>query len=239
LKNKEQHDIYEDKFVENLFNRMSKTYGITNYLSSFGFTERWRKQCVDEIDWRKDMNIGYDLMSGMGESWNIILNKSKVKIIGVDISSEMNKKAREKLERNENWDIKIRQENILHNDIKSETADFVVSTFGIKTFSKAKQQILAKEIYRILRKGGQISMVEISEPQGKILNLLFMFYLKVMIPIIGLLFMGNSLDYKMLGIYCQNFKDCRQFCDYLKKEGMTVVTQKYFFGCATGVIGYK
>lgn len=43
-------DIYKKEFVEHLFNRMSMTYGVTNYISSFGFTERWRKQCIREIE---------------------------------------------------------------------------------------------------------------------------------------------------------------------------------------------
>ena len=46
-------DIYEEKFIIKLFDRMSKTYGTVNYFSSFGFTARWRKQCVQEINWDK------------------------------------------------------------------------------------------------------------------------------------------------------------------------------------------
>jgi len=65
-----EEEIYSTEFVENLFNRMSKTYGVVNYLSSFGFTERWRKQCIDEITW-DNLREGYDLMSGMGETWGM------------------------------------------------------------------------------------------------------------------------------------------------------------------------
>jgi Methylase involved in ubiquinone/menaquinone biosynthesis len=162
-----------------------------------------------------------------------------VRITGVDISSEMNKKAREKITKNESWEIELREENILDNTIKSESGDFVISTFGIKTFSKEKQRKLAIEINRILRKGGQISIIEISKPKNILIRIPYMFYLKNVIPIIGRIFMGNSLDYRMLGIYCENFTDCSQFKNSLEETGMTVRKKDYFFGCATGIVGCK
>ncbi len=231
--------IYEDEFVENLFNRMSKTYGLTNYISSFGFTESWRNRCVNEIAWDKNTEDGYDLMSGMGESWRLIMRQKKVKITGIDISKEMNKRAREKLLENKSWKIDLLEENILKNSIPSNSGDFIISTFGIKTFSNEKQRILAGEIFRILRKGGQLAIIEISKPKMGLLRLPYMFYLKYIIPIIGKLFMGNSQDYKMLGIYCDNFENCSKFKMFLEETGMTVKMKNYFFGCATGIIGYK
>ena len=60
--------IYETEFLQGLFDRMSKTYGFVNYITSFGFTERWRKQCVHYLP-RINQNAsrGYDFLSGMGE----------------------------------------------------------------------------------------------------------------------------------------------------------------------------
>lgn len=232
-------EIYDDNFVKSLFDRMSKTYGITNYISSVGFTERWRKKCVKGINWTDDMKVGYDLMSGMGESWNLILKESNIKIIGLDISSEMNTMARENLTRHKNWQVEILEQNVLNSDIKSESGDFIISTFGLKTFSVDKQKTLAKEMSRILRTGGQISLIEISEPENTLLKIPYMFYLKYIIPTIGRLFMGNSSDYNMLGVYCQNFKNCHQFKSFLEEEGLNVKVTNHFFGCATGIVGYK
>ncbi len=240
LEKSDSRGIYKEEFVENLFNRMSKTYGITNYISSFGFTERWRIQCVNEIDW-KGVNKGYDLMSGMGESWGLIMKASKgnVKIEGIDISKAMNQRASEKLVRHPEWDIQIKQENILDNNIESGSADFITSTFGLKTFSPDQLSILAKEISRILKKGGQVAMIEISEPKGKLFQTIYMFYLKIIIPIIGLMFTGNSSDYKMLGVYCRKFGDSQFFKEKLENESISVQLKKYFFGCATGIVGIK
>ena len=234
-------DIYDEKFVENLFNRMSKTYGTANYLSSFGFTERWRKQCIREIDWNIEIEKGYDLMSGMGETWDLIDKESKQnhQLIGVDISPAMNIKANERINKYHSLEISIREENVLHNDIDSNSSDYIVSTFGLKTFSDEKLKILAKEVNRILKINGQFAFVEISKPKNKLFIIPYMFYLKFLIPLIGKVFMGNSMDYRMLGIYCEKFVDCEKFKIYLEKEGLQVKFCKYFFGCATGVKGKK
>lgn len=234
-------DIYNEKFVENMFNRMSKTYGTANYISSFGFTERWRKQCINEIDWNLDIAKGYDLMSGMGETWNIINRESKHchSLVGLDISPEMNKKAKEKIDKYPSLEIMIREENVLRNKIASNSCDYVVSTFGLKTFSNDQLLTLAKEVNRILKVNGQFSFIEISKPKNILLVIPYMFYLKILIPIIGKIFMGNSSDYRMLGVYCEKFKDCEIFKRHLEEEGLKVQMVKYFFGCATGVKGKK
>ena len=37
---------YEDRYVQALFDRMGRTYGVMNVVSSFGFSELWRRHCV-------------------------------------------------------------------------------------------------------------------------------------------------------------------------------------------------
>ncbi len=234
-------DIYDEQYVANLFNRMSKSYGTANYISSFGFTERWRRQCVQEINWKTEMENGYDLMSGMGECWSLI-NKAAQhshQLNGVDISPEMNKVASAKANQFPSIPIQVLEQNVLQNSIPSNSADYILSAFGLKTFSDKQLQQLASQISRLLKSNGQFSFIEISKPTNKLLLLPYMFYLKFLIPLIGKLFMGNSSDYSMLGIYCENFKDCASFKNYLEEEGLEVVFKKYFFGCATGVVGRK
>ncbi|GAB3652856.1 class I SAM-dependent methyltransferase [Echinicola sediminis] len=232
--------IYDPKFVKQLFDNMSKTYGLTNYLSSFGFTERWRRQCVKALPDNKIMKVGYDLMSGMGESWELILQKvGKVQLFAVDISDAMNQKADVNKKRLKAENVTIVNANVLDNGFPAASADFIISTFGVKTFSREQNKILAKEIYRLLKPKGTFSLVEISKPTGWILGSIYMFYLKFVIPIIGRLFNGNSADYRMLGRYCEQFQNCRELMGYLQEEGLEVSYQRYFFGCATGVTGRK
>ncbi len=238
---KSSKKLYDPEFVSGMFDRMSKTYGLANLITSFGFTYSWRKQCVKDLPSIKTDSLGYDLMSGMGESWGEIqkILGSQGKIIAVDISEEMNRKAKEQLNRLNNKNIVLAPNNILDNDIPSNSADFIISTFGIKTFNLDQQKILAREIARILKPNGSFSLIEISEPKYLLLKLPYMFYLKLVIPIIGRVFLNNAEDYKMLGRYCTLFKDCSHLHQSLLEENLNANFKNYFFGCATGVWGTK
>ena len=68
-------NIYEPQFVENLFVKMSGSYTRMNYITSFGFSERWRKKCVKELNIQEG-KVVVDLMTGMGECWNHLFNIS-------------------------------------------------------------------------------------------------------------------------------------------------------------------
>lgn len=233
---KHEKEIYDPQFVSELFNKMSASYGITNYISSFGFTERWRKRCIGQI--KKDINekVVIDMMSGMGELWHSI-EASNVTIIAVDISPVMNQRARLKAKKSP-YDITVIEEDILENSLTVDSADLIVSSFGLKTFNNRQLKRLAKETYRLLKPGGEFSFVEISEP-NHLLSIPYTFYLKVIIPIIGFLFMGNDNSYRFLGKYCSNFKNSRVFHQFLQEEGLEVSYNSFFKGCATGVSGNK
>lgn len=239
--NKSSAELYDPDFVSGMFDRMSKTYGFANVITSFGFTSRWRRQCVEDLPEITPSAHGFDLMSGMGESWTEIQKRinTEGQIIAVDISDEMNRKANEHLKRLISKNVQLKQINILKNDISSNSADFIVSTFGIKTFNKDQQQVLAREIQRILKPGGAFAFIEISEPKILVLKWAYMFYLKVMIPLIGKLFLGNTEDYKLLGKYCAEFKNCQFFHDCLLQQNLNSNFKNYFLGCATGVYGIK
>lgn len=234
-------NLYDPRFVSGMFDRMSKTYGLANLISSFGFTAIWRKQCIKALPEQKKPLLVYDLMSGMGEAWPTIQKHfgSKVEIIGLDISEAMNQKATEHKNRLRNQSISVIRADVLKNNVPAGSADVVVSTFGLKTFNREQLIILAREVNRILKPGGQFSFIEISEPEFLPLKVVYMLYLNVVIPMIGFLFLGNSQDYRMLGVYCSKFKNSREFMKLLRDNKLEARYGSYFFGCASGVSGRK
>lgn len=233
-------EIYEPKFVESLFDRMSSSYSKMNFITSFGFSERWRRQCVEEINIEKGKTV-VDLMTGMGECWKHILKKSDKdsKLIGLDFSTEMINRA-EKNKRNfKNSSIEILKENVFKNSIANETADYVISGFGLKTFNDEQLKKLVYEIDRILKPGGKFSLIDVSVTNSKILKPFYMFYLKSIIPILGKLFLGNPETYKMLGVYTEEYGNSRNVHQIFDKTEFEVEYVEYFFGCATGIKGSK
>lgn len=117
--------------------------------------------------------------------------------------------------------------------------DAVVSVFGLKTFNEEQTRLLAAEVNRVLKPGGQFSFLEISIPQSKLLRIPYLFYLKFVIPIIGRLFMGNADNYRLLSVYTEAFGNCRAAQSIFKDMGLIAEYRTRFFGCATLIYGRK
>lgn len=231
---------YEPEYVEALFDDMSRTYSNMNFITSFGFSKRWRKQFLQGFILPNDA-IVIDLMTGMGECWKPLFdNVTNVsEVIAIDFSAEMIKRATIKKQQFPNQNITILKENILQNSVPNETADFVISGFGLKTFSVEQLHDLAKEIERVLKVSGQFSLIDVSIPKNPFLRFFYSFYLKRIIPILGRLFLGNAETYRMLGVYSEAFKNAKNATSIFKEYNLEVIYVEYFFGCASGMRGRK
>jgi ubiquinone/menaquinone biosynthesis C-methylase UbiE len=235
-------DIYDPKFVKDVFDRCSDRYIAFSLICSLGFTERWRRQCVAAMPAPPaDGAHGYDLMAGTGEVWPHLLKRfgDIESITAVDISSGMHRHAMERLHAHSAHRIEFIENDVLANDLPSESADFVISTFGLKTFNTDQHARLAALVARVLKPGGVFSMIEASDPKGWWLRPLYLFHLKVVLPFIERSFLRGAQDFAMIGTYSTNFGNAAQVAAMLRDQGLEVEYSKYFFGCATGVAGRK
>lgn len=234
-------DIYDPKFVKQVFDRCSERYIAFSYICSMGFTERWRKQCVKVLALEAKARSGYDLMAGTGEVWPHLLdaNPQVSKIVAVDISSGMHARAINRLHTMRAHQIDFIEDDVLSSALPDESADFVISTFGLKTFNPAQLSKLAALTQRVLKPGGRFAFIEASDPKGWILRWLYLLHLKVVLPAIERIVLRGAQDFAMIGTYSTNFGDARHFVQMLQVEGLDAEFRKAFFGCATIACGRK
>lgn len=234
-------DIYDPAFVKAVFDRCSRRYILFSTLFSFGFTERWRRQCIAALPASSDPAYCCDLMAGTGEAWPHLLRRfPKTRtIVAVDISSGMHRLAMKRLHSHRRHRIQFAEHDILRSAIPPAVADVVISTFGLKTFNPAQQAVLAMHVARTLKPGGTFSFIEASDPKGWALRPLYLFHLKIVLPLIERVLLRGARDFAMIGTYSTNFGDASGFADLLRSEGLEVRYHRYFFGCATGVSGRK
>jgi ubiquinone/menaquinone biosynthesis C-methylase UbiE len=235
-------DIYDPKFVKGVFDRCSDRYIAFSLLCSLGFTERWRRQCVAAMPAPPTSGAhGYDLMAGTGEVWPHLLKRFDDigSITAVDISSGMHRRALERLHAHRSHRIEFIEDDVLASGLPSESADFVISTFGLKTFNPDQHARLAALVARVLKPGDAFSMIEASDPKGWWLRPLYLFHLKVVLPLIERIFLRGAQDFAMIGTYSTNFGNAAQLAAMLRDQGLEVAFTKYFFGCATSVAGRK
>ncbi len=234
-------DIYDPAFVKGVFDRCSQRYIGFSYICSAGFTERWRRQCVEALPELPAGATGYDLMAGTGEVWPHLLRRQSDlgAITAVDISTGMHERAIERLHRHRAQKIAFIEDNVFDSGLADASADFVIATFGLKTFNPEQQAQLAALTARVLKPGGAFSFIEASDPKGWMLRPLYLFHLKVMLPLIERTLLRGAQDFAMIGRYCSEFGDASGFESALRGRGLDVQFKRYFFGCASGVSGRK
>lgn len=233
-------NIYDPTYVKALFDHMSGSYERMNYVTSFGFSIRWRKQFINKLGHSdKQLNV-VDLLSGLGENWWILKhNFPNANFTALDFSQEMIDKSKPKAVQVFDEKIDLRCEDVLLNELPSNHYHIVTCAFGLKTFNEAQLSTLAAELCRILKPGGKFSFMEVSKPTNKYLLFSYKFYLSRLIPILGKLFLGDPSDYRMLWVYTDKFDNCRNAKKIFEENGLSVSYENYFFGCASGLCGQK
>jgi ubiquinone/menaquinone biosynthesis methyltransferase len=235
------NNIYNPDYVKGLFNKMSSSYERMNYITSFGFSIRWRKQFLSDFKASSERVEVIDILTGMGETWPALKRKlPNAAITALDFADEMLACAKRNNKSGFDSSITLIQQDILQNSLPGNHFDFVTCAFGLKTFDKVQLRILADEVKRILKPGGRFSFVEVSKPENKILSTLYGFYLGSVIPILGRYLLGHSFEYKMLWRYTIKFVNAKVTYEVFKDAGLRSLKYKsYFLGCATGFTGQK
>lgn len=231
---------YDPDYVRQLFDQMSGSYERMNYITSFGFSIRWRKQFLSKLGKSNQKLEVIDLLSGLGENWRMLKKQfPESNFHALDFSEKMVENSIPQKERIFKGHLELTCQNVLNSQLQPNHFDVVSCAFGLKTFNNKQLELFAKEVKRILKPGGQFSLIEISVPSNRVLRYSFKFYLKRIVPVLGKVFLGNPDDYRMLWIYTEQFTNCKNIIDIFEAQGLNTNYEQYFFGCATGISGTK
>ncbi|KIC42070.1 ubiquinone biosynthesis methyltransferase UbiE [Ruegeria sp. ANG-R] len=236
------HDIYDPEFVAGVFDRCSGAYRNWSAIASFGLIRAWRKSCIDGLTLPHDTSAsGVDLMAGTGEAWpHLFARFPKIeKVTAIDISPGMHRQALKRLHMGREDRVSHLCANMLTTDLPNESADFAISTFGLKTFNADQHLIFARQLRRILKPGAPFSLIEATDPVGWSLRPLYRLYLDGVLPQIERLFLNGAQDFTMIGEYTRNFGSGGSVADALKSVGLNVDTRYYVYGSAIRLSGHK
>lgn len=242
-------DIYDPRFVADLFDRCAPRYRRWSAAASFGMVALWRRTCARRLAAMMriaqikgaappPLPMTYDLMSGTGEVWPHLWRAvPQAQIVALDTSGAMLDAAR--VPKSHTHRVTCRTEDAVTSRLPNDEADLVISTFGLKTLSSAGQVALARQIARVLRPGGAFALIEASDPRGWALRPLYLFYLCRVLPLIERTVLQGAQDFALIGAYVRGFGDITAFAEALRAEGLFVAQRSHVFGCATSVAGFK
>jgi demethylmenaquinone methyltransferase/2-methoxy-6-polyprenyl-1,4-benzoquinol methylase len=199
----------ETQQIKLMFDNIVHRYDFLNRLLSFGQDIRWRKKMAKKTINHKTQMV-LDLAVGTGDSTKALL-KEKIKVIGADISFEMLKIAKKKIQNN----FTLLCASVYQLPFKDKTFDAVTCAFGIRNMHETENAL--KEIYRVIKEGGKIVILEFSLPSG-FLRKPFLFYLKKVIPLIASLF-SLRYAYEYLGFSIESLYKPDEFVKILKNCG--------------------
>lgn len=232
--------LYDPGYLRALFDEMAGSYERVNFITSFGFSERWRRHAVDRLELMPGAVV-LDWMTGMGEGWGRILRRigPQGRLVATDLSPGMLGHAASRLERWRGHAIEVVEGDVLDNPTPSGSVDAVLCLFGVKTLSPSQRRRFAEELARVLRPGGRFSIIEVSVPPRRILRWPYGLYLRRVIPILGRLLLGDPETYRMLGVYTDRYGDSTALLADLRATGLEAHPVSEFFGCATGARGRR
>src|SRR5262245_34939544 len=107
-------NIYSPEYLRTLFDEMSGSYDRVNYITSFGFSQRFRRQFIAQAGLEEGFAV-CDLMCGGGECWPFIVPGigSTGTLHALDLSPGMLAGARARQSRMPNAQITVVEGNAL------------------------------------------------------------------------------------------------------------------------------
>ena len=204
------------KQVEKMFDKIAFRYDFLNRFLSAGIDKGWRKKAVKQLVSLQPKHI-LDVATGTGDfaitSYNLL---NPEKITGIDISEGMLEVGRKKLQKL-NLEDKVElvngdSEAIFYGD---DSFDAVTVAFGVRNFQDLEQGL--REIYRVLKPGGKLVVLECTKPSLPIVRNLYNIYMKYVTPNVGKLISKNNDAYQYLNNSVQKFPEKDKFIHILNQ----------------------
>jgi demethylmenaquinone methyltransferase/2-methoxy-6-polyprenyl-1,4-benzoquinol methylase len=206
------------KQVERMFDTIAFRYDFLNRFLSAGIDGSWRKKAIKQLVSLQPKTI-LDVATGTGDFAITSYRMLKPdKITGIDISDGMLDIGRKKiLKYGLQGQIQLLNgdsEAILFND---DSFDAVTVAFGVRNFEDLRKGL--SEIYRVLKPGGKLVVLECSRPSLPIIRNIYNFYMKFVTPKVGKLISKNNDAYKYLNNSVQQFPEKETFIHILNQSG--------------------
>ena len=227
------------KQVTQMFDSISKNYDGLNRVISLGSDIKWREFVVEKVTEIQPKKV-LDVATGTGDLAIALTRIEDAKITGIDISEGMLSVGKEKIEKRK---LSNRIE-LIHGDSENlpfidNHFDAVTVAFGVRNFENLEKGL--SEIYRVIRPGGRLVVLETSVPEKFPFRQGYFAYTKGILPIIGKIFSKDRSAYSYLSKSASEFPYGKKFKAILDKVGYT--NTQYFpktlGGVATIYIGNK
>jgi demethylmenaquinone methyltransferase/2-methoxy-6-polyprenyl-1,4-benzoquinol methylase len=201
-----------------MFDRIAPVYDVMNRVMTVRLDVRWRKLAAAAAVRPGDRVL--DAACGTGDLAIADLKAGASKVTGLDFSEEMLARARRKAPLD--WV----QGDMLALPFADGTFDAATVGFGVRNV--ADLELSLRELRRVLRPGGRLAILEITQPRGVLRHFFHLWFDKI-VPLLGKVLPGGSA-YTYLPASVKRFPDADALAVLLRENGFGHVGYKLLGG---------
>lgn len=220
--------------VQQMFDSIAPKYDVLNHVLSVGIDRLWwwRAARSFRTTLQQPQSAVLDLCCGTGDMSMALLKHrpgtpADTPILAVDFSHNMLSRGAIKFS---GHNIIPVEADALQLPIASGALDLVTSAFGFRNLANYEEGLA--ELFRVLRPGGQIGILDCNQPAG-LVGALYSLYFKKILPRLGGLISGDAGAYSYLPASVERFPRPPRMLRLIREAGFTEASwTSYTFGVA-------
>jgi demethylmenaquinone methyltransferase/2-methoxy-6-polyprenyl-1,4-benzoquinol methylase len=226
-----------------MFGQIAPWYDCLNHLLSLNIDKRWRDKTAKLVPARNaELGPILDLCTGTGDLAFTYFRSTggSVPIIGADFCREMLVIATKKANTaGAGGTVRFVEADAQSLPFPADTFQLVTIAFGLRNIADPERGMA--EMFRVVRPGGRIAILEFSKPQHWLFGHLYRWYFRYALPLIGqLLSRSKESAYRYLPESVLKFPDYETLAAKLREIGLQEVTfTPLTLGIATLYVGIK
>lgn len=225
--------------VEAMFDNIAPTYDTLNHRLSWDIDRYWRHKAINQLVSYRPQRL-LDIATGTGDFAILAAQMLKPnQLIGADISEGMMQIGRNKVkELGLESIISFERQDCMALTYEDNSFDAVTAAFGIRNFADLDKGL--SEMYRVLKPGGHLSVIELTTPVSFPMKQLFRVYSHTVLPIYGRLISRDQSAYSYLMKTIEAFPQGERMVGILRKAGFREASfHRLTFGICTMYLATK
>jgi len=218
--------------VQKMFDQIAPRYDLLNHLLSCNVDRLWWRRTAARFRHIliRPENCVLDLCCGTGDMALALRRRAGLEgssVFAADFAHQMLARGRSKFQGKR---IEAIEADALKLPFPNDSFALVVSAFGFRNLANYDAGL--REILRVLQPGGEVGILDFSQPGG-LIGRFYSFYFHRVLPAIGNRISGVSGAYSYLPASVEKFPDPQRMLEHMKAAGFRGVNwTPYTFGIA-------
>ena len=207
--------------VREMFEGIAGRYDLLNHVLSGNVDRRWRRVLTEKLHQVDVREPVLDVACGTGDLSFELRQAGRDQVIGIDFCRPMLEIARSKV-RARNVELPFIEGDALNLPFADGSFGLVTIAFGLRNLSSVEHGIA--ELFRVLKPGGRLAVLEFSKPVVPFLSSIFGFYFSRVLPFIGGFISGSRSAYQYLPDSVRRFPEQKRLASLMRDAGFTEVS---------------